>query len=161
AAKYGLRAAATVVGLFAISMMLVKTGVMDMNVSMVVGYAAMVLALLSVYFGIRTHRETLGDGYITFAKALQVGLLITLITCAAYVISWELAYFGGLFPDFLEKYQANVVEGMKAAGKSEAAIAEKVTEMEWMAKNYDNVFFNSGLTLLEILPVGLIVTIEA
>src|SRR5881396_704843 len=60
--------------------------------SQVVGYSAMVLAFLFVFFGIRAYRENNG-GAITFGKAFQVGILITLITCTFYVVSWEIVYF--------------------------------------------------------------------
>lgn len=122
------------------------------------GYSAMVLAFLLVFFGIRSYRDNVADGAIGFGKAFQVGILITLITCAMYVIAWEITYFN-FFPDFLDQYSAHVLAKMHAAGESEAAILEKTAEMATMAKYYDNLFFNIGITFLEVFPVGLIVTL--
>jgi hypothetical protein len=124
----------------------------------VLGYSAMVLSFLLVFFGVRSYRENVAGGAITFGKAFQVGLLITLVTCAMYVIAWEITYFN-FFPDFLDKYSAHMVAKMQAAGESQAAIRETTAKMATMAKYYDNVLFNSGITFLEVFPVGLIMTL--
>ena len=50
-----------------------------MDHGMVIGYTTMVLAFLLVFFGIRSYRETVGDGPISFGRALSVGLLIMAI----------------------------------------------------------------------------------
>jgi len=58
--------------------------------AIVTGYTTMVLAFLLVFFGIRSYRENVGNGYISFGRALSVGLLIMLISCACYVLTWEI-----------------------------------------------------------------------
>ncbi len=40
----------------------------------IVGYTAIVLSFLLVFFGIRSYRENVGGGQITFGRALSVGL---------------------------------------------------------------------------------------
>ena len=87
-----------------------------------------------------------------------MGLLITLVTCAMYVIAWEITYYN-FFPDFLDQYSAHVLAKMRAAGESEAAIREKTAEMANLAKLYANPLFNVGITFMEVFPVGLIVTL--
>jgi hypothetical protein len=124
---------------------------------MVVGYTTMVLAFLLVFFGIRSYRENVGGGYISFGRALGVGLLIMLITCACYVVTWEFIYFN-IMPDFGEKYAAYVVDNMRASGASAAEIASKIEEMNRFKQLYNNIFFNMAMTFLEPLPVGLIMT---
>lgn len=124
---------------------------------MIIGYTTMVLAFLLVFFGIRSYRENVGDGYISFGRALSVGLLIMLITCAFYVITWEFVYFN-FMPDFAEKYATFIVEDMRAAGASAQEITAKTEEMKRFKVLYDNIFFNVGMTFLEPLPVGIIMT---
>jgi len=124
----------------------------------VMGYSAMVLAFLFVFFGVRSYRDNVAAGAIGFGKAVQVGLLITLITCAMYVIAWEISYYN-FFPDFLDQYSAHVLERMRAAGESEAAIRETTAQMAEMAKYYANPLYNAGITFMEVFPVGLIVTL--
>ena len=50
--------------------------------AMIVGYTNMVLSFLLVFFGIRSYRENVGNGRISFGRAMSVGLLIMLISCA-------------------------------------------------------------------------------
>jgi hypothetical protein len=49
--------------------------------SYLVGYTVIVLSFLLVFFGIRSYRDNIGDGQITFARACAVGISITLISC--------------------------------------------------------------------------------
>lgn len=124
---------------------------------MLVGYSAMVLAFLLVFFGIRSYRETVGKGRISFGRAFSVGILITLISCVCYVVTWQIVYFNFL-PDFADKYTNYLIEKERAAGASAEQIAAKTEEMKSMKALYDNPFFNAAITFLEPLPVGLIVT---
>lgn len=125
---------------------------------MVVGYASMVLAFLLIYFGVRTYRENVGGGRVTFGRAFQVGILITLVACAVYVVSWEIVY-ERFFPDFLSKYAEHVLDKARAAGATEAQLAAQQAEMSKFAEWYQNPLLRAGMTLLEPLPVGLIFTL--
>jgi hypothetical protein len=155
--KHGLISGAILVVMFAVTLPLCLKGIIDFDRSEVLGYASMVLAFLLVFFGVRSYREELG-GAISFGKAFQVGILITLVTCAIYVICWEIVYWGFL-PDFLDQYNAHALAKLRAAGATEAAIREAQAKMASFAKLYANPLFNVGVTFLEVFPVGLIVTL--
>jgi hypothetical protein len=51
----------------------------------IVGYTGIVLSALLVFFGVRSYRENVGEGRISFGRAFAVGILITLISCVCYV----------------------------------------------------------------------------
>lgn len=123
--------------------------------SAIIGYTTMVLAFLMVYFGVRSYRDNVAGGTVTFGKALVVGLLIVLVASACYVATWEFIFYR-LTPDFAEKYGAYVVEKLRASGASDAAIAAKVTEMQQFSQMYRNPLVNIAMTLLEPLPVGVL-----
>jgi hypothetical protein len=125
---------------------------------MVIGYTTMVLAFLLVFFGIRSYRENVGNGSISFGRALSVGFLIMLISCAFYVVTWEFIYFN-IMPDFGEKYAAFMVDSMRASGASAEQVNQKIEEMKHFQELYKNPFFNVAMTLLEPLPVGLVMTL--
>lgn len=125
---------------------------------MIVGYTAIVLSFLLVFFGIRSYRENVGGGYISFGRAFSVGILITLISCAFYVVTWEIAYFNFL-PDFFEKYSNYILESARASGASAEEIAAQREQMQRMAVLYQNPFFNALFTFMEPFPVGLLVTL--
>lgn len=155
--RYGIASGLILITLGAL-MLPCMNGSVDFEFGEVLGYTTMVLSFLMVFFGIKSYRDNVAGGSIGFGKAFQVGILITLITCAMYVIAWEIAYFN-FFPDFLDKYSAHMLAKMRAAGESEAAIRKATEQMAFMAKHYDNILFNSAITFLEIFPVGLIVTL--
>ena len=156
--RYGLWASVILIALESVMLPLCMNGTMDFDNSQILGYTVMLLAFLMVFFGVKSYRDTVGDGAISFGKAFGVGLLISLITCAVYVIAWEIVYFN-FFPDFLEKYSAHHLAKMRAAGETEAAIRAAAAQMAEMAKVYKNPLINSGITFMEIFPVGLIVTL--
>jgi hypothetical protein len=126
--------------------------------SVVIGYSTMVLAFLMVFFGIRSYRENVGGGQITFGRAFAVGSLIMLIGCAFYVVSWEIIYFN-LMPDFAEKYSQHVIEKAQAAGKSAAEIETLRQQVKSFKPLLDNPLTNAAITLIEPLPVGLVMTL--
>ncbi len=126
--------------------------------ALIVGYTAIVLSFLLVFFGIRSYRVNLGGGQISFGRALSVGLLITLISCVFYVVTWEIVYFK-LMPDFAEKSTNYMMEQVRASGASQQAIDAKLQEMNSMKALYDNPLFNAAITFLEPFPIGLIISL--
>ena len=126
--------------------------------AMIVGYTNMVLSFLLVFFGIRSYRENIGNGRISFGRALSVGLLIMLISCAFYVITWEFMYFF-LMPNFLNEYSAYMIENLRASGASAEQINQQVEQMKQFQVLYSNPLVNAAFTLLEPLPVGIVMTL--
>ncbi len=124
----------------------------------IIGYTTMILAFMLVFFGIRSYRENVGDGHITFGRAFAVGILITLITCVCYVVAWEILYFK-FMPDFFEKYAGYVIEKARASGASQQVIDAQVQQMKSFKAMYDNPFTNAAITFTEPFPIGLIVTL--
>ncbi len=133
-------------------------GNVDYGTSMLIGYASMLLAFSLVFVGIRNYRNNYNGGIISFGKAFKTGILIVLIASTIYVITWLIAYFF-FMPDFMDKYAAHELAALKAGGATAAAIEKQTQEMARFAKMYKNPFFNALMTYVEILPVGLIVTL--
>jgi hypothetical protein len=122
------------------------------------GYTAIVLSFLLVFFGIRSYRDNIGNGQITFAKAFTVGISITLISCLFYVVTWEIIYFN-FIPHFMDSYFAQAVDKIKASGASPDTIQAKLADLERSKHLYSNPFYNAALTFLEPFPVGLVITL--
>ena len=123
-----------------------------------VGYTAIVLSFLLVFFGVRSYRDNTGNGQVTFAKAFAVGISITLISCIFYVATWEVLYFHVLH-GFMDKYGAYMVEKLKASGASAATIQAKLEEVKKYKAMYDNPLINAAMTFLEPFPIGLVITL--
>lgn len=156
---YGLIAGAIVsamlLGIIAASR---ESYALDLERGQIYGYASMVLAFLLVFFGIRRYRDTVGGGTIGFGRAVGVGLLITLVASALYVLTWQVVFYG-FVPDFAERWGDAMVTRMHESGETAAAIAAKEAEMARFAELYRNPLFNVAVTFLEIFPVGLVITL--
>ncbi len=124
----------------------------------IVGYTAILVSFLFVYFGIRSYRDTVGAGRITFRTGFGVGILITLISCLFYVIAWEIVYFQ-FMPDFGAKYAAYLAEHLRSTGASEAAIQAALDQGAELKRMLDNPLTNAAMTFTEPFPVGLLVTL--
>jgi Protein of unknown function (DUF4199) len=123
----------------------------------VIGYTTMVVSFLMVFFGIRSYRDNVRDGKISFGKAFAVGILITVIACICYVVTWEIVYFNFL-PDFIDKFAAHAIEKVRASGASQQAIDAQIQEMKEFKEWYANPLINVAFTFIEPFPVGLILT---
>ncbi len=73
------------------------------------GYTAIVLSFLLVFFGIRSYRDNLANGGLPSARAFAIGIGITLISCVFYVVTWEIIYFNFLH-GFMDSYFAKLIE---------------------------------------------------
>jgi hypothetical protein len=133
-------------------------GTVDYGTSMLIGYASMLVSFSLVYIGIRNYRNKYHGGVISFGKAFKIGIMIVLIASTIYVVAWLIDYFF-FIPDFMEKYSAYEIDKLKASGASQIEIDKQTKEMADFAKMYKNPFFNALMTYVEILPVGLVVTI--
>jgi hypothetical protein len=135
-------------------------GQMDMFKGEIIGYTNMIVALSMIFFGIRQYREGYMGGQITFGKAFKVGLFITLIASAIYVI-WWMVYFNTseVAQSFPEQYLQHMKEQWAASGMSSAEVQQKTEGFEKNMELYKNPLVMAGMTLMEILPVGLIVTL--
>jgi hypothetical protein len=133
-------------------------GKVDYGTSMLIGYASMLIAFSLVYVGVRNYRDKYNNGFISFGKAFQIGFFIVLIASTMYVIAWMIDFFF-FMPDFMDKYSAQMLADLKATGKSAAEIEMKTKEMADMAVMYKKPYFTALFTYIEILPVGLIVSL--
>jgi hypothetical protein len=124
----------------------------------IIGYTTMVLAFLMVFFGVRSYRDNVAGGNVTFGRALMVGLMITAIASVCYVATWEVIYYK-LAPDFGDKYAAYTIDKAKQSGATEAQIAEQVKQMTEFKEMYKKPLVNIALTFLEPLPVGILFTL--
>jgi hypothetical protein len=126
----------------------------------ILGYTTIILSFLMVFVGIRSYRENVGKGEISFGRAFAVGLLITLVSTCCYVATWEVLYFNvSSVHSAMEKYASNLVDKAKASGASDAEIQSQLREIARYKELYQNPFFNAAITFLEPFPVGLVITL--
>jgi len=124
----------------------------------VLGYSTMIIALSTIFFAIKAFRDKHQHGMITFGKSFLIGLYITLIAGAIYAIGWEI-YYQNFASDFMTQYTTHYIEKMKSSGASELEIKQQIESMADMQELYKNPILRFGFTLMEILPVGIIISL--
>ena len=157
---YGLIAGVVVstLMLFSVNSMSHREGNFDYDKGLLIGYASMLIAFSLVFVGIRNYRDKYNQGIISFGKGFKIGSITVLIASTIYVVAWLIDYYF-FIPDFMEKYSAHTLDELKASGASQVEIDKETKEMADFARMYKNPFFNAMMTYVEILPVGLIVTL--
>ena len=98
---------------------------------------------------------------ISFGKAFQVGILITLVASVIYVAAWMAYSAAGGGEEMMAEYFNSAVEKLRASGSTEAEIEQKIVEMKKFQEMYKNPIAKIGITFLEIFPVGLIISLIA
>ena len=121
----------------------------------VIGHTSIVAGFLMVFFGIRSYRENVGGGKITFGKAFAVGILITLVACVCYLVAWEIIQFY-LVPDFADKFAQHMIDEVKASGASQQVIDAEIQQMKTI---FGNPLLNAAITFVLPLPIGLVITL--
>lgn len=157
--RYGL-AAGLIIGsiLFGTTVGL-QQHIPDPAVGMAIGYAGMLLAFSMIVLAIRRHRDGILGGVIGFAPAFGLGLGITVIAAMFYVLAWEAALaVTGM--DFGAEYAGMMVADAQKSGDA-AAIAAAQAEAAEFARNYARPLWRMGVTMTEIVPVGLLVSLVA
>src|SRR5688572_4183841 len=127
--------------------------------SLLVGYLILFAALSLIFVGIKTYRDRELGGVIRFSTAFGVGIGIALVASVVYVAVWEI-YLAVTDYSFFDDYVRAETEAKRADGATAAEIARMQAEMTAMGESYNNsLLMRIGFTLLEVLPVGLLVTL--
>lgn len=129
------------------------------NSAMIIGFSAMAVAFSFIFVGVKNFRDKQNGGTITFGKAFLLGLMITFIASTLYVITWGIE-FHFFMPDFIDKFADVQIKQMQDSGISGAALEEARKNMETTIHNYKtNPFYFALFTYMEILPVGILITL--
>ena len=127
--------------------------------SMIIGFSAMAVAFSFIFVGVKNYRDKQNGGTITFGKGFLLGFMISLIASTLYVITWAVE-FHFFMPDFMDKYSAMQIKQMQESGMSGVALDEALKSIESANYNYKhNPFFFAMYTYMEILPVGILITL--
>ncbi|MEQ9288067.1 MAG: DUF4199 domain-containing protein [Cyclobacteriaceae bacterium] len=123
-----------------------------------IGYASMIIAFATIFVAVKSYRDKSLDGNIGFKQAFSIGLGITLVATAIYILSWMIMS-ETIASDFMSEYYQYSIEKLKASDLTETEIDEKIAEMEYFKELYKNPMVKIGMTFLEIFPVGLLVSL--
>ena len=122
------------------------------------GFLVMFIAFSAIFIAIRQHRDDTLSGVISFAAAFLMGLGISAVASVVYVAIWEL-YLAVTDYGFIDTYATSMVEAKELGGASESELAQVAAEAEKFRVQYSSPLFRLPMTLLEIFPVGLLVSL--
>lgn len=158
---YGLIAGTLISTFMAISMLRASSDISCLadSSSMIVGFLAMFIAFAFIFVAVKQYRDKQNGGTISFGKAFRIGLFIALIASTMYVITWG-ALYNYAFPDFMEHYTEFMMKDAKAS-LSGIELDKKVAELNEYKEMYKSPIGFTLMTYVEILPVGLLVSLIA
>jgi hypothetical protein len=125
---------------------------------MLAGYAVMLVALTTVFLGVKQYRDTKLGGVIRFLPALGVGLAISTVACLFYVAAWEIVTAFGKF-DFNTWYLNSTIEAAKARNASPAELEQAVAAAKSFAESYAKPWVRIPITFVEMFPVGVLISL--
>jgi hypothetical protein len=144
-----------------LGMILWQEGIVTFDSGELFGYTTMLVALSAVFFGIKSYRDKHLNGTIRFGKALQLGLLISVVAAVMYAATWEV--YRTTQPDeygrFVKEYQQCEIDKAKNSGVPQAEVDAKVEQMATFMQMYENPLLRFGITMVEVLPVGILVSL--
>ena len=125
---------------------------------MVVGYTTMVLSFLIIFVGVKHYRDIECGGTIGFGRAFGAGVLMMLISCACYVAMWEVLV-ATVEKNFAHDYTTSMVKRAENSGLKGAALEAKLAQIRKFEATYSNPVYRMAMTLLEPLPVGIVLSL--
>ena len=150
-----------IAGVVSISMMLASMPFVDrigFDYGMVLGYTALVLSALIIYPGVRSYRDNVAGGRMTFGRGFLVGLGIAFVAAVSYGIVWAIVYVN-FMPDFCDKYTAYMIAKVQASGASAEKVAEATAQAAQMKRLMENPMTNAAMAFLEPFPIGILASL--
>ncbi len=120
-------------------LIILTMGHQSMAVGMAIGYLTMLVGLSLVFVAIKRHRDVDRGGVIGFFPALGLGLGISLVAALLYALCWELALTRIGIDAFLDSMGPSIDAATR--------------------RSYHNPLVRLPMTMGEILPVGLLVSL--
>lgn len=124
----------------------------------VVGYLTQLVALTTVFLGIKHHRDVNLGGVIKFLPALGVGVGISAVATLGWVFAWEIVLAMTQL-DFPAMMKEQMLAQAQARGASEAELQKVVTDATSFGEMYKNPLIRMPITFTEMFPVGVLVSL--
>lgn len=156
-ALYGI-IAGLIVGVPMIVLMASLTGESAPENGVVYGYVTMIVALTTVFLGIKHYRDKVLGGTIKFGPALLVGLGISAVASVIYAFAWEISLAVSGF-DFAQTYSQSMIEAARTRGASPDELRKVTEQAESFVRMYANPLYRFPITFVEMFPVGVLISL--
>jgi hypothetical protein len=129
----------------------------DFEYGELIGYTAMVLSLLFVYFGIKHYRDNVNDGKVSFGKALAIGMLIALFSGIGVAI-FDYIYTTQINPDFVTDYLNHSIKKMEATLSPEELKVKRAALTQQM-EDYGSPGFMAFMMFTSVILLGFMISL--
>jgi hypothetical protein len=130
----------------------------DMVTGVVVGFLTQIVALTTVFLGIKHYRDRVLGGVIKFVPALLVGLGISAVASLGWVFAWEIVLATGF--DYGKIMVEMSTQQATASGLTGAALEQKIAEAQASAQQYmETPLIRLPWTFIEMFPTGVIISL--
>ncbi len=129
-----------------------------MDSGLVVGYLTQIIALTTVFLGIKHFRDKERGGVVKFLPAFLVGLGISAVASLGWIIGWEIVLASGFNYEALMNQMT--VHQAAASGATGPELEQKMAESQAFMKLYmENPLVRVPITFIEMFPVGVIISL--
>jgi hypothetical protein len=149
-----------IIGAVIILTVIISMSASGMSSSPFIGYLIQIIAFSVIFVAVKKYRDQELGGVIKFGSAFKLGLGISLIASLVYVIVWEV-YLNITDFAFISDYAKTMIEEAQAAGKSSEEVVALQEQTQMMVENYENPFFRLAITLTEVFPTGILISLIA
>lgn len=129
----------------------------DFDYGELIGYTAMVLSLLFVYFGIKHYRDKVNNGKVSLKKALAIGMLIAFFSAIGVAV-FDYIYTSFINPDFASEYLEYSVNKM-AETLSAEELKVKTAELTQQMTDYGSPIFMAFMMFASVIILGFIISL--
>ena len=126
---------------------------------MAIGFAGMLLAFVFIFIAIKSQRDQQG-GMISFKQAFLTGLAVAVIASLFYTLTWVIIN-KAFYPEFMDDFVNAELDRLRERGKSSAEILKAAKGLESTKAAYASWPGLIGFTLMEVLPLGIVVALIA
>ncbi len=130
--------------------------IVDNTLGEIIGYSSMVVSLLFVYFGIRHFRDKENNGVVSFAQALLIGILISLMASLAFGLL-DVIYVKFVNPDFMTDYYDGMLEQARSLPAAEFEIRKE--ELASEKEMFSNPLAHFFIMSMMVFVIGFIISL--
>jgi hypothetical protein len=156
----GLSAGAILVGLFLLSYILFRNNTEPnmLTVREIIGYTCMIIALTAIFFGIKSYRDKVLGGRITFGKAFMLGIGISAVAALIFGI-YVYVLYGLISPDSIDKLMEAYRNKITTSGETQQVIEQELQKFESEAVLWRNTYLMSFIMFITVFLIGVLISL--
>lgn len=155
---YGSIVGAVIILSMTLGIYVAKYGGNSFFASEALGYSIMLIGFSMIFVATKKYRDEELGGVIKFGTAFKIGLGISLMAAAFYVLVWELNLYLTDYA-FINDYTDSIINKTRESGVSAEKLEATIEKMDQMKTQYGKLWYRLPMTFTEIFPLGLLISL--